>query len=56
MATTSDICVFLSRSAQCVSIFQDNVKDNFQARLLRDRSLNQFGPHAGWKDMTPSSF
>jgi len=25
MATISDICVFLSRSAQCVSIFQDNV-------------------------------
>ena len=26
MATVSDICVFLSRSAQRVSIFQDNVK------------------------------
>jgi len=26
MATISDICVFLSRSAQRVSIFQDNVE------------------------------
>ena len=49
MATISDICVFLSRSAQRVSIFQDKtmLKEKFQARLLRDRSWNQFVPHAG---------
>ena len=38
MATISDICVFLSRSAQRVSIFQDMLEEKFQARLLRDRS------------------
>ena len=38
MATISDICVFLSRSAQRVSIFQDKLKEKLQAQLLRDRS------------------
>jgi len=47
MATISDTCVFLSRSAQCVSIFKTLLKEKFQARLLRDRSWNQFAPHAG---------
>ena len=30
MATISDICVFLSRSAQRVSIFQDNIERSFR--------------------------
>jgi len=34
MATTSDICVFLSRSAQCVSIFQDNVERSFRLGFI----------------------
>jgi len=37
MATISDICVFLSRSAQCVSIFQDTV----EREVLRSASSRQ---------------
>ena len=36
--------------------FKTMLKQKFQARLLRDRSWNQFAPHAGQQDMTRSSF
>jgi len=39
MATISDICVFLSRSAQRVSIFQDNIERDFSGPASSPQKL-----------------
>jgi len=47
MATISDICVFLSRSAQRLSIFHDNVEKEVSRSASSRQKLNQFAPHPG---------
>ena len=49
MATISDICVFLSRSAQRISIFQGNVEREVSGSASSRQKLKPIFAHAGRK-------